>query len=160
MTETPPEPAGPDPLAAIGDLTAVLQGVRADLQSLRDELKSVREDSEKRDAALAKEARRRGRVIAGLVISFCLDLLITAGFGWNTVRVNDTQNAARAIDVRQCQLANVARAQDIAIWNRVLADRAPAARTPKAAAELARVNHLIKVKDTPRDCAAAYSAGG
>jgi hypothetical protein len=160
VSDRAPEGTGPDPLAVIADLTAELKGVREDLRSLRDELRSVRDDSEARDTALADSARRRGRVIAALVVSFCLDLLITAGFGWNTIRVNDTQNASRASDVRQCQLANVTRAQDIAIWNRVLADRAPAAGTPKAAAELARVNHLIKVKDTPRDCTAAYRAAG
>lgn len=156
----PAEAVAPDPLQVIADLTAVLQGVRGDVQSLRDELKSVREDSETRDTALEDAARRRGRIIAGLIVSFCLDLLITAGFGWNTIRVNDTQAASHQSDVRQCQVANVTRAQDIAVWNRFLADLAPAAATPKVAAELAQINQLVKVKDTLRDCDAAYSAGG
>lgn len=152
-----PGSAGPDPLAVIGELTAALEGARDDLRSLRDELETDRKASEARDAALADSARRRGRIITALAVSFCLDLLITAGFGWNTVRVNDAVSAQHASNVQQCQLANVTRGQDIAIWNLFLADLAPAAaRTPKVTAELAKVNQLIKVKDTPRDCASAY----
>jgi hypothetical protein len=147
----------PDPLEVIGELTDALEGARADLRSLRGELRSVREDSEGRDAALSELARRRGRVITGVIISICLDLLITAGFGWNTIRVNGAESAAHASDIQQCQAANAARGQDIAIWRQFLADLAPAAAgTPKTTAELAQINALVKVKDTPRDCTSAY----
>jgi hypothetical protein len=149
--------AAPDPLEVIGNLTAELEGARADLRSLRGELRSVREDSEGRDAALSELGRRRGRVITGVIISICLDLLITAGFGWNTIRVDSAENAAHDSNIQQCQAANATREQDIAIWRQFLADLAPAAAgIPKTTAELARINVLVKVKDTPRDCTSAY----
>jgi hypothetical protein len=162
VSEAPP--AGPDPLAVIGDLTAALEGTRTDLRSLRDKLESVRQDSEGRDALLARSARRSRQVITGLVISFCADLLVTAGFGWNTIRVNDAQDATRAIqvashasEVSACEQANVNRAQDRAVFNQLLADLAPPpVRTPAVKAKLTVINRLIAAKDTPHDCAAVY----
>lgn len=103
---------------------------------------------------LTRDQKRNRRVIASLAVSFTLDLLVTAGLGYNTIRQNDVQNGIRASDIRQCQLANVARGQDIAIWNRLLAIPASAAAAQKA--EVAELKHLVGVKDKPRDCAAAY----
>lgn len=56
-------------------------------------------------------------------------------------------------NVRQCQLANATRQQDIAIWNRILSV-IPA--DPAGRKFVADLKPLVKVKDTPRDCAAAY----
>ena len=109
-------------------------------------------------ARLTRSEKRNRRIIAALVISLCLDILITAGLGYNTIRQNEVQNGIRASDIRQCQLANVARQQDIAIWNRLL--QIPASAHPTAAqkAEVAELKHLVGIKDKPRDCAAAYHA--
>jgi hypothetical protein len=144
-----PEGTGPDPLAVIGELTAALEGARDDLRSLRDELESDREASQARDTELAEAGRRSRRVIAGLVISFALDLLITAGFGWNTVRVNDAVTAGQQNAVSSCQQSNVNRVEDIAIWNRILGGQ-PASAAAKA--EIADVKRLVKIKDTPHVC--------
>jgi hypothetical protein len=144
-----PGSAGPDPLAVIGELTAALEGARDDLRSLRDELETDRKASEARDAALASAGRRRGRIIAALAVSFCLDLLITAGFGWNTVRVNDAVTAGQQNAVSSCQQSNVNRVEDIAIWNRILGAQ-PASAAAKA--EIADVKRLVKIKDTPHVC--------
>lgn len=62
-------------------------------------------------------------------------------------------------NVRQCQLANVSRQQDIAIWNRLL-NVPPEARkkeTPAQRQEVKDLERLVRVKDTPRDCNAAFS---
>jgi hypothetical protein len=69
-------------------------------------------------------------------------------------QVSAAENAAHASDIRQCQLANATRVQDIAIWNRLL--DVPA-KTPAAKTEIADLEYLVKVKDTPRNCASAYS---
>jgi hypothetical protein len=61
--------------------------------------------------------------------------------------------AQHTSNLQQCQLANDARQQDIAIWNTLLAVSPTA---PPAKTEVAKLKHLVKVKDTPRDCAAAY----
>jgi hypothetical protein len=69
-------------------------------------------------------------------------------------RANQENIAAQHVSsLQQCQLANDTRQQDIAIWNRLLGVSPTA---PAAKAEVADLKHLVKVKDTPRDCAAAY----
>lgn len=105
---------------------------------------------------LTRDQKRNRRVIASLAVSFTLDLLVTVGLGYNTIRQNDIQDGIRASDIRQCQLANISRGQDIAIWNRLLTIPSSAAAAQKA--EVAELKHLVGVKDKPRDCAAAYSA--
>jgi hypothetical protein len=125
-------------LAAAAELAASFQAMTAQMERL------------------ARTTRRNRRVIAALAVSFALDLALTAGVGYNTLRQNDVQNGIRASDIRQCQLANVARQQDIAIWNRLL--QVPASATAAQKAEVAELEHLVGVKDKPRDCAAAYNA--
>lgn len=103
---------------------------------------------------LTRSEKRNRRIIAGLVISFALDLAVTAGLGYNTIRQNSTQDAIHASEIQQCQLANGTRRQDIAIWNRLLTVPASAPAAQKA--EVADLRRLVQVKDMPRDCAAAY----
>jgi hypothetical protein len=125
-------------LAAAAELAASFQAMTAQMERL------------------SRYGKRNRRIIAALAVSFALDLLVTAGLGYNTIRQNEVQNGIRASDIRQCQLANVARGQDIAIWNRLLT--IPASATAAQKAEVAELKHLVGVKDTPRDCAAAYNA--
>jgi hypothetical protein len=125
-------------LAAAAELAASFQAMTAQMERL------------------ARTTRRNRRVVAALAASFALDLLFTAGLGYNTIRQNDVQNGIRASDIRQCQLANVARGQDIAIWNRLLTIPASAHPTAAQKAEVAELKHLVGVKDKPRDCQAAF----
>jgi hypothetical protein len=125
-------------LAAAAELAASFQAMTAQMERL------------------ARTTRRNRRVIAALAASFALDLLFTAGLGYNTIRQNDVQNGIRASDIAQCQLANVARGQDIAIWNRLLTIPPSAHPTAAQKAEVAELKHLVGVKDKPRDCAAAF----
>lgn len=157
MSETTPDPLA-EALAAAQSLTGILEDVRGDLRSLRDEVKTAREESEARDAALAKSDRRIRHFVIALAVSFCLDILITAGFGYNTVRVNQTQNASHADLISSCRQANVSREQDAAIWETFLGDIAPPkAQTPKVKALLAGIDRRIAIKDTPKDCVAVYA---
>jgi hypothetical protein len=151
MTSTPGQPD------AAGSLTAALEGMDRLTVALDGMSERLREVSGR--LSVAEESAHRLRLIVrALVVSFCLDLLITAGFGYNTVRVNGAQDATHTSEVSACQQANVNRSQDIAIWNRFLGDIAPPGtpRTAKVKAELAEINKLIKVKDTPRDCQSLY----
>ena len=140
-----------DPVIAVAmELTGSFQAMTGQLERLNG-----RQDrADRRD-------RRLRRVIAGLAVSLCLDLAITAGLGWNTIRQNDIQarqvaiqDGIRASDIRQCQLSNISRGQDIAIWNRLLT--IPASATAAQKAEVAALERLVHVKDKPRDCAAAF----
>lgn len=145
----PEPPPGPDALGAVRDLQRAIEGMRTDLQAATDRLSTAE-----------KTARMLKHIVIALGISFCLDILITAGFGWNTVRVNQTQNASHADQIAACQQANVARRQDAAVWAIFLGDLAPPkAQTPKVKALLAGVDKRIAAKDTPKNCKKVYSAG-
>ncbi|HEX3960917.1 MAG TPA: hypothetical protein VHZ03_30580 [Trebonia sp.] len=154
MTSTP----GPGDALPAADLTAVLAGMdrlTAALDGMAGQLKAVSER-----LTVAEDANRTNRhIIIALVVSFCLDLLVTAGFGWNTVQVNGAQNASHDSQISACQQANVNRAQDIAIWNQFLTDIAPPGtpETAKVKAELAGLSKLVQVKDEPRNCQKLYA---
>ena len=123
-------------LAAAADLAASFQAMTAQMKRL------------------SRDQKRNRRVITALAVSFALDLALTAGVGYNTLRQNDIGAALRASDITQCQLANVSRQQDIAIWNRITAILPSRTAAERAFSDdLAR---LVRVKDKPRDCAAAF----
>ena len=107
---------------------------------------------------LTRTGKLNRRLITGLVISFAVDLAVTGGLAYTTVRQNSVQDGIRASDITQCRLANVSRQQDIAIWNRLLAIPPAAAKAETAAqrAEVADLERLVRVKDAPRDCNAAF----
>lgn len=126
-----------------GDAISAAQGLTGALDAMAEQLKSVN----------ARQDRTR-KIVGGLVISLCLDLLITGGLGYNTWRQNSAQDTLHASEIRQCQLTNAARRQDIAIWNRLLT--VPATAPAAAKAEVADLKRLVRVKDALRDCAAAY----
>ena len=100
--------------------------------------------------------------LVGLVIFLVVRVTSVANLAQSTAsqnkvlvtRLATVEAAAHTSSIQQCQIANTTRVQDIAIWNRLL--DTPSA-SPAQAAEIAELNHLVKVKDTPRDCAAAYS---
>ena len=62
-------------------------------------------------------------------------------------------------NIRQCQLANGTRQQDVAIWNRLLQLPPGVKATAAQQAEIRELEHLVKIKDTPRDCTAAFQGG-
>lgn len=115
-------------------------------------------------AEVKATVRRSRRVIIAIAVSLVLDVGLTVGVTIAAVQAGDASGKASATirqlhasQVSACRGANVNRGQDIAIWNQFLADLAPpAARTPKVRAELAGINRLIRVKDTPRNCVAIY----
>jgi hypothetical protein len=145
---------GPDPpqgaLEAVRDLQGAIEGMRADLRAATARL-----------ATAEQTAKRLKRLVAGLAISLCLDLLITAGFGWNTVRVNQAEDTSHADQIAACQQGNTARRQDAAVWDIFLGDIAPPkAQTPKIKALLAGIDKRIAIKDTPKNCVKAYGTNG
>jgi hypothetical protein len=147
---TAPEP--PPPPEPGGALTAI-QGLQAAIETMSGDLRTV----SSRLASAEKRERRLRHIMTGLAISFALDLLITAGLGWNTVRQNDIQNANQADQIAACRVANVSRIQDAAVWDTLLADLAPPkAQTPRVKALLRGIEKRIEAKDRPHNCAAQY----
>jgi hypothetical protein len=150
VTEENPEPEQDPAVTAAAGLAASFQAMTAQMTRLTRSQKWYR------------------RIVVVLAISFCLDLLVTAGLGYNTIQVNRALDASRAAaaaatrtaaalrasDIRQCQQNNDGRGKDIAIWNRLLT--IPASATAAQKAEVADLERLVGVKDKPRDCAAAF----
>jgi hypothetical protein len=150
VTDTPASengPLGPDPLQTARDLADSLRGMTRQL------------------TAVKATVRRSKRVIIGLAVSLVLDIALTVTVTITAVQSGDASSQAsdsvtqlHASNVSACQQANVNRAQDIAIWDTFLAELAPpSARTPAVTAKLAVINAAIRVKDTPRNCAALYA---
>lgn len=140
----------PAPPAGALETARALQGA---LEGVSDDLKTISER-----LGDAEKAQRRSRhIITGLIVSFCLDLLVTAGVGWNAIRVDETQNSSHADLISSCQQANVARQQDAAVWDTFLSDIAPpGARTPEVRVLLAGIDERIRAKDALHNCAAQY----
>lgn len=139
MTEPdgPPEPGGDrDPVAAAEVLTETFRGLTRQF------------------ARLQRSERRWRLLVLGLGVSLVLDLCLTAGLGYNTVRQNSTQSAAHADVLKACRLANADRVKDIAVWDDVLALAAPGRR-----AEAAGIAARVRAKDRLRNCRALYATG-
>lgn len=89
------------------------------------------------------------------VVLTALTVVVVILVSQNSRNINSQQRN----NVRQCQLANVTRQQDIAIWNRLLQLPAGMKATAAQKAEIAELEHLVKIKDTPRDCTQAFKGG-
>lgn len=149
VTVTAPVPAPQGALETAQALQHALEAMSADLQTVSKRLGSTE-----------KTARRLKHIVIALAVSLCLDLLITAGFGWNTVRVNQSENASHADQITACDQGNVARRQDAAVWHTFLGDIAPPkVQTPKVKALLAGIDRRIAEKDARRNCASLYRIG-
>jgi hypothetical protein len=108
-------------------------------------------------ARLQRSRSRDRRIVRTLAISLAADVLITAGLGYDTARVNSTQHQSRASLVSACRLANINRAEDIAVWNTFFTLAAPpATRTAKTRKLIAAIDVKVRVKDSPRDCVKLY----
>jgi hypothetical protein len=129
----------PDPVAAAAALTGEFAETNRQL------------------ARLQRSGKRDRRIVRTLAISLAADVLITLGLGYDTARVNSTQDQSRASLVAACRLANVNRAQDIAVWNTFFTLAAPpATRTAKTRKLIAAIDAKVRIKDSPRDCVRLY----
>lgn len=93
-----------------------------------------------------------------LAVGVTVNVLLAAGFAVVGLIAVGNTSSIRNDEIIQCQLQNVARLQDVAIWDRLLSISAAQARaeTPAQRAEVADLERLVTVKDEPRDCTAAY----
>jgi hypothetical protein len=96
-------------------------------------------------------------ITALVVVSVLVNVGLAVGFVFLALQSIGNGDSIRTSDVQQCEIANDTRVQDIAIWNRLL--RLPAGASAASRSEAADLERLVKVKDTPRNCTAAYKAG-
>jgi len=103
---------------------------------------------------LAANVARSKRVARLLGIVVVIVVLLAGGGGYLAVQNHDNATANTRAEVAQCQEGNTTRLQDIAIWNKLLA--LPANATAAQKAEVSQLTALVKVKDTPKNCAVIY----
>lgn len=102
----------------------------------------------------AADSRRRGQVRL-LAISLVLDLLLTIGFGFVTVRTNRLANQAennRDSILRNCITANESRANNKKLWDYLFVQTASNPRTPQQAEAIAEFRDFVNETFAPRDC--------
>lgn len=81
---------------------------------------------------------------SAVAITVLIVVVVILAFRINAAVTVNKNNAAAS-----CRQSNVNRLEDIAIWHRVLNTRPSSAA---ARAEIADLQHLVDIKDTPRVC--------
>lgn len=108
-------------------------------------------------AALARSDRSRHRQIRWLAFSLALDVLLTIGFGYTTLRANDAASKAETTQVailRNCETANESRKNNAVLWDFVLAQPP---REPLDAKQQKIRDDFVELKNktfAQRDCQA------
>jgi len=101
---------------------------------------------------------RRSRILIFVtIVSLVLDVALTGIVTVLAYRSTNLADSIRHASISQCDANNAARLQDIAIWNRLLRV-SPEGATAAQRQEVAELERLVAVKDTPRDCTTAYGS--
>jgi len=118
---------GPEP-APQGALERA-QALQVSLDAMSETLKAVI----KRLGSAEKTARLLKRIVIALSVSFCLDILITAGLGWNSVQAHSASDRANATvadlhsaQITNCRAGNQTRAQQVQLWTHLAQESKPA----------------------------------
>jgi hypothetical protein len=134
------------------------RGLTDALNRLAGRLEVVKEDSEdrdqqlaKRDAQLATYGRRSRHLIWITIVSLVLDLVLTAALTVVAIQAHDTSSAVAQSDRNLCLSGNVARAQQISLWNYILSiSHSPT--TPAQREQVAKFQAHLDQLFAPRDC--------
>lgn len=106
-------------------------------------------------ATLIKDAHRRKRQLTVLTISIILDLALTIGLGFVSIRTHNlaatAENNKQAI-LRNCQTSNEARANNKQLWDYLL--NLPTPNAPTLQQQQVRIQFGAYVDKTfaPRNC--------
>jgi hypothetical protein len=133
---------------ALNRLTGRLEEVRADSE---DRDKQLTE----RDAQLSRYGKKNRYLIWVTIISLVLDLFLTAALTVVAVQAHHASGAASAVAQSSrnlCLSGNVSRAQQVSLWNYVLASTQQSPRSVDPARVADFKAHLHKLF-APRDCA-------
>jgi len=147
-------PGDSEALAAAKGLTEALEGMTRQL------------------AALAAYGKRNRHMIWGLIVSIALDLVLTVVVAVFAIQAHDANTSAQAARVvaaaakqnnlALCEAGNVARAQQIGLWNHLLS-LPPAPGSPRRSAgqeqQITAFRAYIAGIFKPRDCAALGKNG-
>ena len=105
---------------------------------------------------------RNRRMIWGLIISITLDLILTAFVAVTAIQAHDANtsaSAAKAVAVvaaagsrNLCESSNIARAQQVDLWDYVLGLSSGKPQTAQEKKNVAAFRHHLSVIFAPRDC--------
>lgn len=111
-------------------------------------------------ARLRRYGVRNRQMIWGLIVSIALDLILTAFIAVTAIQAHEASAAAASAKFAEsalCQAGNVARAQQVQLWDHLLtlppAKGAPP-RTAAQEAEAAAFGRYVRSVFASRDCAA------
>jgi hypothetical protein len=139
------------------DAANAARGLTAALDQMSRRLEEVREDGEARIAFLAAYGRRNRRLILATIGSLVLDITLTIILAVVAVQAHEASVAARhasASNLALCQSANVARHQQISLWDFVLNLPSSHRQTAQEKRNVVTFEAYLKKIYAPRDCAA------
>jgi hypothetical protein len=136
------------------DTAQVARELTAALDRMSSELETVRHGSEERDEALLKYGRTNRRLIRGLIVSLILDIVITVAVGLLSVQAHNNTVAighTSASNLALCQASNVARHQQIELWEFLL-DLSKGPQTAQQRATVSEFEAHLRAIFAPRRC--------
>jgi uncharacterized protein HemX len=125
-----------------------------DVAALAARAIGIAQEATRTQSAIVAQQGKSRRNLRWLAVSVVLDVALSVALGALAFGQAHTSEAIHNSQVSACQQANVKRAQDVAVWNRLL--RLPPTATSAQKTEIAELEKLVGVKDAPRDCAALY----
>jgi hypothetical protein len=133
------------------DLTDALNRLAGRLEVVKEDSEGRDQELSTRDAQLATYARRSRHLIWITIVSLVLDLLLTAALTVVAIQAHDSSSAVAQSDRNLCLSGNVARAQQISLWNYILSSSHQPA-TPAQREQIAKFQAHLQQLFAPRDC--------
>jgi hypothetical protein len=151
----PPEPQ--DRITIIQAATEALGTVSEKLDAVTARLDEVRSDSEARDAVLEHRGIVNRRLIVVTIASLLLDVILTAVIALVALQAHHADqraSSAAASQMALCESGNVARKQQIDLWNFVI-DLSSKSRpqTPQQRENAVKFEKYLHRVFASRDCA-------
>lgn len=127
------------------------------LEQRNNQLEEKLKDSDLTKAVeiLIKDAKKRRRQVTILTISVILDIILTAGISYLSIRTHDLASKAESNHeavVRSCYNSNEARANNSTLWDYLLAAQP---KKPLSQEEMKFRDDFVKLKEEtfkPRPC--------
>lgn len=101
-------------------------------------------------AITAKVGKRNRRMIRWLALSIVVDVILTFGLGWATIRLNQVTASAHT----RCESGNVFRANNTQLWEHILTLPPGATQTAKQKQQTDDFRKYLLKVDAPVKCPA------
>lgn len=150
-----------DPVVTAQRLTAALEGVEG---RLGEAVAATERASRERDDALAKYGRRNRQLIWTAIASVAVDILLSVVVTLFAVQAHNASESAKAATMRSqhaaasnlalCRASNVARHQQIELWDFLLSLGNRKHQTQRQKTNITVFEKRLHIIFAPRDCVA------